>query len=78
MVQQQTSKITSKAQTTVPKDVREALGLRPGDELEWKPAKDGYRVRKAPASARIDRWVGYLKDVVHEDVDDLIEQMRGR
>jgi AbrB family looped-hinge helix DNA binding protein len=74
---QQTSKITSKAQTTVPKDVREALGLRPGDELEWKRDKAGFRVRKAPARSRIDRWVGVLADI-DEDVDELIERMRGR
>jgi len=74
---QQTSKITSKAQTTVPKDVREALGLHPGDELEWSRDRVGFRVRKAPTRSRLDRWVGYLKGV-DEDVDELVERMRGR
>ena len=31
-----TSKITSKAQTTIPRPVREALGVREGDELAYK------------------------------------------
>ena len=31
-----TSKITSKAQTTIPRPVRAALGVRAGDELIYK------------------------------------------
>jgi len=31
-----TSKITSKSQTTVPRPVRVALGLRPGDEIAYR------------------------------------------
>jgi antitoxin PrlF len=30
-----TSRLTSKAQTTIPQAVRMALGLRPGDELAY-------------------------------------------
>lgn len=29
-------KITAKAQTTVPQAVRRALGLKPGDDIEWE------------------------------------------
>jgi antitoxin PrlF len=36
------SRITSKAQTTIPKAVREALGLREGDEVSYEI--DGDRV----------------------------------
>jgi antitoxin PrlF len=31
-----TSKLTSKAQTTIPRPVRAALDLRPGDELVYR------------------------------------------
>jgi antitoxin PrlF len=31
-----TSKITRKARTTIPRPVREALGLREGDELDYR------------------------------------------
>lgn len=30
------SKLTSKAQTTIPQPIRAALGLRPGDELSYE------------------------------------------
>jgi AbrB family looped-hinge helix DNA binding protein len=33
------SKITSKAQTTVPKEVRSALGVKPGDTLVYRISK---------------------------------------
>jgi antitoxin PrlF len=35
-----TSKLTSKAQTTIPQPVRNALHLRPGDELAYVIEKD--------------------------------------
>ena len=41
-----TGTLTSKGQTTVPKKVREALNLRPGDKLVWT-LKDGEAVVRA-------------------------------
>jgi AbrB family looped-hinge helix DNA binding protein len=43
------SKVTSKLQVTVPKDVADEFGIRPGDEIDWIPAGDGIRVvKRAP------------------------------
>lgn len=36
-----TSKITSKGQITVPKDVRAALGVQPGDRIAFTIRRDG-------------------------------------
>jgi AbrB family looped-hinge helix DNA binding protein len=41
------STITVKYQTTVPKEVREKLGARPGDVLQWEVIGDHVRVRAA-------------------------------
>jgi AbrB family looped-hinge helix DNA binding protein len=41
------SKITVKYQTTVPKEVREKLGVRPSDVLNWEVAGDHVRVTAA-------------------------------
>jgi AbrB family looped-hinge helix DNA binding protein len=38
------STITSKSQTTVPRQVREALGLAPGDTLLWEVEGSAIRV----------------------------------
>jgi AbrB family looped-hinge helix DNA binding protein len=44
-----TSTLTSKGQTTIPKDVRKRLNLHPGDRLEFVIDEDG-RVLVLPAS----------------------------
>ena len=36
--------LTSKSQITVPKAVREALGLVPGDKIQFVPAWQGFRL----------------------------------
>ena len=40
----ETATLTSKSQITVPKAVREALGVAPGDKIVFVPAWQGYRL----------------------------------
>jgi antitoxin PrlF len=40
------AKVTSKGQTTIPKEVREALGLEPGDLILWEVAEGRAVVRR--------------------------------
>ena len=44
-----TSKLTSKAQTTIPQSVRAALRLKEGDEIAYVIEKDGVVMRRALA-----------------------------
>ncbi len=59
-----TSKLTSKAQTTVPQAVRAALGLSEGDELLYEIDGDRVVLKRArrPATddpfATFDEWNG--------------------
>jgi AbrB family looped-hinge helix DNA binding protein len=55
-----TSTLTSKGQTTIPKDVRERLNLQPGDRLEFVIDQDG-RVLVLPASIDASELAGMLK-----------------
>ena len=41
------SKITSKSQTVIPREVRERLGLRPGDSLRYDVTAKGITIEKA-------------------------------
>ena len=41
----QLATLTAKGQVTVPKTVREALGLRQGDQLSWELEDGSVRVR---------------------------------
>ena len=43
-----TSKLTSKAQTTLPKPVREALSLHPGDQVTYEIGEGQVVMRKVP------------------------------
>lgn len=49
-----TSKLTSKAQTTVPQPVRAALQLKPGDLLWYEVVDDQVILRKSPVAAARD------------------------
>lgn len=55
-----TSTLTSKGQTTIPKDVRKRLNLHPGDRLEFVIDEDG-RVLVLPASIDASELAGMLK-----------------
>lgn len=49
-------RITAKAQTTIPRAVRHALGLMPGDDVVWEI--DGDQVVMTKARAGGDPFVG--------------------
>ena len=38
--------VTSKGQVTIPKTVREAMGIKPGDEVVFEETVDGYVIQK--------------------------------
>lgn len=70
--------VTSKGQVTIPKDVRDRLGIGPGDQLEFFESEQGYVVQKRVVASPFDRYVGYLRDLKGRDPDELVEEMRGR
>jgi len=41
------SKITSKSQTVIPRQVRDLLGLKPGDRLRYRKTPAGIVIEKA-------------------------------
>jgi antitoxin PrlF len=55
---QQTSRITSKGQTTIPREVREKLSLQPGDVVVYELDDDEVRLRK-----QVPVDVAYLRAV---------------
>lgn len=53
------SRLTSKAQTTVPQAVRNALGVGPGDDLAYEIMGDSVRLTKARPAGRDDPFVHF-------------------
>lgn len=39
-------RVTTKGQVTIPKEIREALGIEPGDEVAFEETDSGYTLQK--------------------------------
>jgi AbrB family looped-hinge helix DNA binding protein len=73
-----TAKLTSKGQLTVPKEIRDKLGISPGEELVFEE-KDGlFYIKKNPRKSPFDKWAGYLKAGKKKKTDKVIEELRGK
>jgi AbrB family looped-hinge helix DNA binding protein len=45
-------RVTTKGQVTIPKEIRDALGIESGDEITFEESGSGYEIRKkAPTTA---------------------------
>ena len=71
------SKLTSKGQITIPRKVREQLGISTGDKIQFKEKNGVFTIKKSVKESPFDKWVGYLKDK-GKSTDSIIEEIRGR
>ena len=71
-------KLTQKGQVTIPKAVRQVLGVSPGDEVEFQVTEDHKVVvnRALPASP-FEKYIGYLSRKSGQDPDRIISELRG-
>ena len=69
--------ITSKGQVTIPKDVRERLGLRQGDRIEFVQEDDGsFRIR--PLKVDVRDLFGMIESDRHVTIDEMSAAVRER
>jgi AbrB family looped-hinge helix DNA binding protein len=73
-----TSTLTAKGQTTVPREIREHLGLKPGDTIDYEIAADG-TVRLSVRKPSFADCAGMLarpgqRAVSIEEMDDAIAE----
>jgi antitoxin PrlF len=69
-------RVTTKGQVTIPKEIRDALGIEPGDEITFEEVDSGYRIqKKAPTTANggdpFDKYRGMA-----DSADTMPERMR--
>jgi AbrB family looped-hinge helix DNA binding protein len=70
------STVSSKGQITLPVEIRDQLGLRPGVVVYFEPREGGVFLRKGTASEHpVDRVFGRLR--LEKPVDALLDEMRG-
>lgn len=68
-------KVTSKGQVTIPKRVRDQLGIRTGTVLEVQVEGDSIRLCKVASREALEEWRGVLN--LEEPVDDFVARLRG-
>lgn len=68
--------VSEKGQVTIPKALRNRLGIRPGSVMEFEADAGRLIGRKAAQRDVFDEVYGTLK--MDEPVDDHIERIRGR
>ncbi len=69
--------ITSKGQVTIPKALRDRMGLRGGDKVKFHEEDGRVVLEKDIEESPFDKWVGILgpRD---QTPDEIVEEMRGR
>lgn len=66
--------LTQKSQVTIPKQLRAAIGLHPGDEVEFCMEEDKVVLKKKPKELPFEKWKGYLKGV---NTQKIMKDLRG-
>ena len=71
------AKVTSKGQVTIPKKVRERLGIHPGEDVGFEEKEGVVVIAKAVKKSPFDKWVGKLAKLEGQKSDDLVKELRG-
>jgi AbrB family looped-hinge helix DNA binding protein len=67
--------VAERGQVTIPKRLRERLGIRPGTVLEFREEAERLVAEKAEIAGALDRWFGSLGR--RHRTDDIIRTLRG-
>lgn len=71
------AKVTSKGQITIPKKVREKLGVHPGEDVGFEEKGGVVVMKKAVTRSPFDKWVGTLRHQKGKKTDDILKDLRG-
>jgi len=65
--------LTQKSQVTIPKAIRQRIGIGPGDEVEFDLQKSVVILHKKKKIAVIDKYKGFLG---HGKTEDVMRELR--
>jgi AbrB family looped-hinge helix DNA binding protein len=69
------SVVSEKGQVTIPKSLRDRLGIRPGQVLEFRAERGRLVARKVTAEDPVDTVYGILEEA--GSTDEVIARLRG-
>ena len=69
------SRVTERGQVTIPKELRDRLGIRPGQIVVFEEAAGRIVMRRRMAEHPVDRVWGVLRS--ERSTDDLMDELRG-
>lgn len=68
-------KMTVKGQITIPREVRDSLGMKPGSKVRFRMENGSYVLEKDVENIPFGKWIGYLRS--DRTSDEIIEELRG-
>lgn len=72
------SLVTSKGQVTIPKELRDRFGIKPGALVDFTPTDSGIRLRKVVDRRQRSKVLGCLKEELKgHTVAGLLNDLRG-
>lgn len=75
-------KVGERGRVTIPKEIRDRLGLGPNSEIEFQLENGVIVLKKSPKRLQLEKWKGRCKGnfaaLGYSSVDDFIEDVRGR
>ena len=69
-------KLTRKGQVTIPKEIRDSMGLHPGTEVNFMMKNGTCFLGKKARSESFNKWAGFLRG--NKCSDEIIEELRGK
>ena len=71
-------RITQKGQVTIPQKIRDKFSFHPGTEVQFQVRENTVILLKANTDNKFLDWLGRGKQRYKQDVDGMINQLRGR
>ena len=72
-----TAKVTSKGQITIPKNVREKLAVKTGEDINFEEKDGVFYIKKSVTKSPFDKWKGKLKELKCKSADEIVKKLRG-
>ena len=69
------SKVNTKFHITIPKEIRKAMNIMPGTDVEFKQESDKFYLIKNNRIDPFDKWCGARK--LKKTADEIMAELRG-